>query len=343
MMAVVPDSSPSAAPNDKLYFALGNDKAMWTITGDGDQWLSDWKSLGGSFMSQPAAVTSMGGRTDILTVETNMYIRSKTLRNGVWDPKWLDLRIGLATAPPTVCSHKSGVFNIWVRGSDANLWQMNWADTTREYSEWMGYAGALSSAPVSSCYPGGEPSVVAYGAADTAFNIKVSQWNSTGKYMSGWYISSGNFSGDPASVSSSPNRIDYFGVGTDRTMYHVSWNSTSGFSTITDLGGEFQSSPGVISVRSGRVDVLGIGLNDQLLHKALVGSSWSLDWEDLGGSFHSAPVAISLSAGKVIVYGLANNGTVFHGSWQVGSDHAWTGDPQWTLDGGNMTTQWFFE
>src|SRR5688500_13736969 len=89
------------------------------------------------------------------------------------------------------------------------------------------------------------------------------------------------------------NRLDIFGLGTDKGMYHKAWDN-SWFPSTTDweaLGGVFSSPPSAVSWGEERLDIFGLGQDGQVYHKAWDGA-WlpSQDgWEALGGQFMSPP------------------------------------------------------
>ena len=340
MIAIADDSTPSSPPNSKLFFALGRDKAIWTRRGDGSTWEDDWTSLGGTFLSQPAAVTFTGTQTNVFAVDTNQAMQTKALKNGVWDQTWLNLAGGI-TAPPSVCSSATGSLDAWVRGTDGSLFHMNFNQSSGVYTPWLSEQGFLSSAPVASCAGNNRIDVVLYGGYGPPFDLFVKRWDGAAFSASTYFEEGGSFVGDPTAVSLGSDRTDYFGVGADKAMYHKSWTAASGFGPLENIGGAFQSAPYAVAVGADRVDVLAVGTDDRLKHNALVGSAWGASWDDLGGSFNSAPAAFATSAGKVTVYGLANNGSLFHGSWTIGSGYAWTDGTGWVTDGGNMSTTWF--
>lgn len=86
------------------------------------------------------------------------------------------------------------------------------------------------------------------------------------------------------------NRLDLFGLGTDKGMYHKAWEN-SWFPSTTDweaLSGVFASPPSVVSWGDDRLDIFGLGTDMQMFHKACDGSAWlpsRAGWNPLGGRF----------------------------------------------------------
>lgn len=345
MLTVVVDTTPSAPAGSNLFFTLGQDNLIWYRRGDGVTWFSDWKNLGasgvnGNFQSQPAAVSFSSEQTNVWVVDTDDRMRALSLKSGVWDKTWLDLA-GNFTTPMTSCSSTPGVLDVFGRAKDGSLLHMNWNQTSSGYSDWLSLGGYLASAPMVSCAGSNRMDVVVYGAYRSPFTFDIRRW--VGSQWEAWHGESSNLKGDPFAISIGSDRTDYFGIGEDGAMYHLSWTASAGYGPVENLGGSFESTPFALAIGNNRVDVFAVGTNDQLKHKALIGSTWSSNWDDLGGSFNSAPVALYTSSGLVSVFGIGHDGSVFHGTWAVGSGASWTSGDNWTADGGVMSTSWFRE
>jgi hypothetical protein len=94
-----------------------------------------------------------------------------------------------------------------------------------------------------------------------------------------------------AVVAWGTNRLDIFGVGPDRAMYHKAWDGNQWLPSPTDwerLGGGFNGDPAVASWGANRLDIFGVGPDNAMYHKAWDGNQWlpsPTDWEGLGGGF----------------------------------------------------------
>jgi hypothetical protein len=343
MLAVVADSTPSAPGGSTIFLALGQDNLIWYRRGDGITWFSDWINLGaggitGGFQSQPAAVTFSSSQTNLWVVDTNSHMRSVALSNGLWDNIWIDLG-GTFTTPMTSCSYESGVLDVFGRAIDGTLVHMNWNESGNGYSDWLSLGGYLSSAPMVTCAGNNRMDVVLFGGFGVLNDLFIRRWD--GSQWLSWQGEGGSFKGDPFALSIGSDRTDYFGIGVDQAMYHMTWTASTGYGFLENIGGLFESVPYAIAIGTTRIDVLAVGLDDQLKHKAFINSIWSPNWDDLGGSFNSAPTAVYTTSGKVSVFGIGHNGSVFHGTWSVGSGATWTDGNNWTTDGGSMSTTWF--
>jgi hypothetical protein len=81
-------SGPAAVswgPNRIDAFAQGADGAIWHIFWDGSGSWSDWKSLGGIFISPPAVSSWGPRRLDVFGVRTDSALFHKS-----WDNGWSD-------------------------------------------------------------------------------------------------------------------------------------------------------------------------------------------------------------------------------------------------------------
>ncbi|MBU2666629.1 matrixin family metalloprotease [Actinoplanes bogorensis] len=141
----------------------------------------------------------------------------------------------------------------------------------------------------------------------------------------------------PAAVTAwGPNRLDIFGLGTDRGMFHKAWTGNA-WAPSPDgwegLGGIFTSPPAVTSWGNNRLDIFGLGLGGGMFHKAWTGSAWTPGWEALGGIFTSPPAVTSWGPNRLDIFGLGTDGGVFHKAW---TGNSWT--PGWEALGGIFTS-----
>ncbi|KAI8721386.1 hypothetical protein NCS52_00586100 [Fusarium sp. LHS14.1] len=97
----------------------------------------------------------------------------------------------------------------------------------------------------------------------------------------------GRFLGDPALVffANNPQRLDFFGVGEDHQVYHLSRTGDE-YSKLEALGGNVTSTPAVVSPLKGVLDVVALGRDRRIKHMHYDGSAWADEWEDLGGLFY---------------------------------------------------------
>jgi hypothetical protein len=168
--------------------------------------------------------------------------------------------------------------------------------------------------------------------------VQHNQWNITWK---GWHTLGGSFVGDPVVVSPSSSRFDFFGLGTDKAIWHFSWNTTAGYSDLESLGGEFESVPSVVATSSDRLDIVAVGTDDKLKHRAYIGMTPSPVWDDLGEFSNSAPLLVSLGGDSISVFAIGRDNDLLSATWTISDDETWTNLSNFTSVGGNLTTTWF--
>ena len=87
------------------------------------------------------------------------------------------------------------------------------------------------------------------------------------------------FQGSPAAVSWGPDRLDFFGIGTNGHMFQRAWTGAA-FGGWVDLGGSFQGSPAAVSWGPDRLDFFGIGTNGHMFQRAWTGAAFG-GWVDI--------------------------------------------------------------
>ncbi len=118
-------SSPAATSTSAGVidvFARGTDGAIWqkTTTNGGGSW-SNWASLGGQLASSTGpAACSQGSHLGLFVEGTTGALYQKTW-TGSWSG-WINLG-GALTSSPAATSPTSGVFDVFVRGTDGALWE----------------------------------------------------------------------------------------------------------------------------------------------------------------------------------------------------------------------------
>jgi hypothetical protein len=124
----------------------------------------------------------------------------------------------------------------------------------------------------------------------------------------------------PAVVSWGPNRLDIFGIGIDRGLYHKAWqghwhpSDRDWLPLGSPPGGRF-TPPGVASWGPNRLDVFGLGAGNVMYHRAWMEQYWQEEWEGLGGVFITPPTVTSWGPGRLDVYGLGADGGIWSKTW----------------------------
>jgi len=150
-----------------------------------------------------------------------------------------------------------------------------------------------------------------------------------GREWSEWTSLGGELIFGPAVCSWAANRLDVFGVGIDRALWHMWWDG-SRWHDWENLGGELTAKPAAVSWGPNRIDVFGRAIDNSLYHKWWDGSRWHA-WEGLGGNLLSAPAVSSRRRNHLDVFAVATDRSLHHLRW---NGSKWT---DWDGLGGTLT------
>ncbi|KAK0619536.1 hypothetical protein B0T14DRAFT_566375 [Immersiella caudata] len=343
-------TNPQNAVGTTFMFSRGLDQAIWYRVVEGGVWRDEWKSLGGTFTSQPSAISIQLRRVDVFAVSSG-GVMFKTFQNDVWDEAWTSLGGGFA-GPPAVCSLFGGNMNIIGVDGSRNVLRKNtadgrvWEPTGDRWDSLGGPVGGnvdiACTNPLSGVL---RIDVVALGTGSTSAMVS-KRYNGTSKsWERDWGHGWGVLKGAPTVVSYN-DRVDYLGVGVDGKLWWRGWTLANGYADAQDLGGTvavtLQSAITAFATGEARLDVLAVGTDGKLKHLTRLSGIWGTAWEDLGGNFQSAPKAVvtDVAKGSVSVFGVGPGGKIIHANFEVGAGWAW-GKQQWYSDDGAMTTGWY--
>jgi hypothetical protein len=108
-------------------FAKGSDSQLWHKWWDGVQW-NGWESLGGNLTSGPAAASTAPGELNVVAVGAGSVPERSLYSNGWfgWQPMG-----GLSAYTPASTPLDSGSQDVFVTGTDGQLWYGQLAITTQ--------------------------------------------------------------------------------------------------------------------------------------------------------------------------------------------------------------------
>jgi hypothetical protein len=246
---------------------------------------------------------------------------------------------GLIGGPDASASSASRS-DVFVRGTDNQLWHRSWNGAT--WASWEPLGGVLTADPGAVAVGTSTINVFVRGSDnqlwDNVWNGSTWGWLPLGGvltsgpdadswtgttthvdvYLRGtdnalWHKASdngtwgswdslgGGLTSDPGAVSSGPNRADVFVRGTDNQLWHRSWNGVA-WQAWEPLGGVLASGPDPASCASGHLDVFAIGTDGQLWRKGFNGASWGV-WQPLGGMWTAGIGAVcNPGSGAIDVY-----------------------------------------
>jgi hypothetical protein len=281
-------------------FIRGNDGAIYHKAWDGSSWQpsqTDWENLGGYVASHPVVTTWGANRLDVFDIGSD---------GGAWHKFW----DGSADWKPSRTGYESlgGNFqgslqafswganrlDVFGVGTDGNLYHKVWDGSTwtpPRTAGWTQIGGSIVGTPAVTSW-GANRLDVFWTDSDAILHHKAlngpgaDNWVPSGTDSENF---GGGIVGSPAAVSTAPNTIDVFIIGTDTKLYHKNWNGsvwspTTGFE---GRGGAFVASPTVASWGPGRLDVFAPGTDYQVYHLAESASGWlppvAGNFDGLGG------------------------------------------------------------
>ena len=318
-------------------------------------------------------------------------IVAKTYRNGTWESAWLDMN-ATTNSPVTACfiPWRTGVTDYvdpFARGSsggsggggeqgllmttklfteeDANFKNMP-GYPTRYVDKWdtQNLGGILGSSVAVACRTresGIMQDLIMYQRGTRS--VAHTQRREPNSQFITWKDLGGAFSGEPVIAATSQSdkdpRIDFFGTGQDRKIYHFGWSKSANYSppleSISETNVRFQSVPAVMVTTPGgaRLDILAVGTDDRLKHRAYINNQWAggddenNGWEDLGVLANSAPyvVELPLSASSPYTLGvfvLGKDNDVLFATWEVSASASWKNISKFKSIGGRgvLTERW---
>ena len=282
--------------NQAGVYGIGADQGMYYKLLDrhrppGSEWLPNktgWLGMGGAFDSIPsAAVKGLQFRNVVsvdvfgLGLDDQMYQAS--LAGGEFPLVW----------PPKV-SGWSGIGGVFdgsfdVRGVESGV--------------------AAASELIAGLGTDNQPYLKAFTSSDgTLFN------------STDWVPVGGILIYEPAIANGvKPSTYEVFGIGTDRQMYMLQVDVSSGSVVAGQwigIGGCFNSPPVLAQWSSGRVDIFCLGSDNSMYHRARENGAWvNPSWEFLNGVFDSAPAVVSWNPDRLDIFGLGTDDQMYHSAW----------------------------
>jgi hypothetical protein len=241
-----------------------------------------------------------------------------------WRP-WEPLG-GQLTSAPAVASWDRSRLDVFVRGTDNQIWRKAF-----DGARWLGWeplgAPTLSgglfapiSAPAAVSTAPNRIDLFVQGPNDELWH---KSWN--GFRWSDWVSRGGDISGPPAVCSWAPDRLDVFARGAAGQLAHA-FAIGGQWSTWESLGGQLLGRPGAVSWGPERIDVFVHGTDNAMWHKWF-DRGWS-PWELLGGKLVDGPDAASPLPGRLDVFVHGTDDGMWQKSWNGSS---WSG---WSSHGG---------
>ena len=236
---------------------------------------------------------------------------------------------GVLIGGPDASASSASKADVFVRGTDNQLWHKSWNGTG--WGSWEPLGGVLTS----------DPGVVALGPSNISVFVRGSDnqlwelsWN--GSAWSDWQPLGGGLTSGPDAdgwISGGTTHMDVFVRGTDNGLWHK-WSDNGVWYNWEPLGGRLTSDPGTVSWGPNRADVFVRGTDNQLWHKWWDGIAWR-PWEPLGGILTSGPDPASCTSGHLDVFAIGTDGMLWRKGYNGTSWSQWQPEGgQWTADPG---------
>jgi hypothetical protein len=198
---------------------------------------------------------------------------------------------GISTAKPAMASWGPGRLDVFVRGTDDELWH-GWF-TGFQFFGWEPLGGVLASGPTVAAWGPNRLDVFVEGTDGGMWHR---WWDGT--RWNGWEPLGGVLASGPTVASWGPNRLDVFVQGTDNGIWHRWWDGTQ-WNGWEGLGGQSSGDPAAASWGPGRVDVFTRNVDGTLGHLWYDGQWIGPEW--FAGGLLSGPAAVSVASGQVDV------------------------------------------
>jgi phosphatidylserine/phosphatidylglycerophosphate/cardiolipin synthase-like enzyme len=260
----------------------------------------------------------------------NLHLLGVGSGNAVYDRHWEGNWSGWSSLGPDASSDPDAYswgrdhLDVYIRGSDNQLWQKPWT-ATGGWTAWYPLGGYLTSSPA----------VCSWGRP----RVDVFARNASGTLSHRWYHASSGWSvwgdiGAPppgipdmsgpacASWTEGPGaeHISIFVRGADDALWHKAWLGT-GWSGWESLGGLIKFDPAVASWGPRRLDVFAVGRDDNAVHTRAWNGTWH-PWSFLGGVATSSPGATSWGPDRIDVFIRGTDNGFHHLAWD-GTWHGW--------------------
>jgi len=269
-------------------FAQGTDNGFYHKQWNGSAWVpagtTTWDPVGGTYMGQPAVVSTAPGRIDLFGQGIDGAYYHRTLTSSGWSA--LELVGGTFNGPPTVVAHGSLTIDLLGRGINGSYYYKRWSNgnfTPAGPTNWeLASGGTYVSEPAAVVTADG---LHVYGqGTDYAYY----HFAKTASGWSGLDQIAGTFIGAPVVASQDTSTIDLIGQGTDGGYYHTQ-RSGSVQSALEAVQGQGYGAAALVRPSLGTLNLFIEGTDRGAYYKAISGTTWTPaapSWFALQGTLH---------------------------------------------------------
>ncbi len=232
------------------------------------------------------------------------------------------------TGSPGSVSWGDGRIDVFMRGSDSQLWQKYYDANTQGWGPMAPLNVSINSSPTVTSW--------AIGRLDVFYvddNYALGHyWYDNGAWQNtetlGQPAPNVTIVDSPGAVSWGDGRIDIFVRGSDNALWLKTYAATSGgWQSWIKIGGTIRSAPTVSSWAASRLDIFATGPEGDLEHFWFVNNLWN-QAESLGKpastvTLTHAPGAVSWGDGRIDVFGRGSDGVLWQKWFDATGWHSW--------------------
>ena len=260
-------AAAAAAAGTADVFVRGTDGAVYATHWNGTSFVP-YISLGGYTNAAPGAASGVTGRIDAFVRGREYQLYQRTWSGSAWSP-WRALGGTLSSGPgASVLPSAQPELDVWVQGTDGQLYRRSSADGGDTFSPWQALGGRLTADPAAVSWSSTRIDVFVRG---TDFQLYHRWWNQSSGW-SGWEALGGTLTSAPAAASCSAGHLDVFVLGTDNAVYRRGFDGTA-WSAWMRVGGSWRSGVSAVCiVGSSNLAVFTRGTDDALWLQTLPAS-----------------------------------------------------------------------
>ena len=280
---------------------------------------TNWKSLGGTCISAPAAASWGENRLDVFSIGINSQLYHKCWDGQQWKD-WESLG-GTCIYTPAAVSWGANRLDVFAIGIDKQVYHKWWDGA--KWNGWESLGGTCIHGVAAASWGANRIDLFSVGTDSVLYH---KWWDGSSwidwkplvlKGQMEWEKSSTSIC-TPAAVASHANRIDIFTLGIDNQVYHA-WGDGQEWIGWENLGGPAIQGIAAASRSANSIDLFTIGTDvvgtdNHTYHRSMEGSRWS-DWENLGGACISAPAAVALSENRLDTFAIGTRSELWNKSW----------------------------
>jgi hypothetical protein len=267
-------------------FGIGLDFAMyhqviWNGKPGNPQPLVGWESLGGNFISAPAAIAwndgENAGRVDVFADNAaDRAMMQRTWDGKRWSLGWQSLE-GIFDSAAAVVSSAPGRLDLFARATDHTLRHQTFQDGAW-LPAWRNLGGTLASQPVAVSRTPTTIDVISVSHVDGSLVHR--WWDGTPDYWNDWESTvptstpGVGCSTTPSVLATGPDRLDVVTLGSDSVVYHWFWRDGFFYPPIV-VGRGMSQAPTLARMPSDHLMMVGGDSYDNLVQSYFETNGWT--------------------------------------------------------------------